>query len=199
MKSLCKKVLLVCVTVWCMSYLCSHSISLRYIIPVNYRIDLSMVIVLLLGRYLKDGRIIWGACVVKELLYFWTIMTGYFDKWSLIICLTTAAMDALLLLLLLRLKDQGELGIRGLLRMAGVYVVVYTLLNLIYFIRVHALAYGVTVDEFISIANYYNWHVKGLWSFTVYCIIPFYAIQIFLYSVYLKWVSTLIDAKEDRT
>lgn len=68
MKNLLKKVFLVCVIVFGMDYLCKHTITMRYVIPINYYIDLSMVVVLLCVGYLKDKRLGYAVFVLKELL-----------------------------------------------------------------------------------------------------------------------------------
>ena len=196
MKNLLKKVFLICVIVFGMDYLCKHTITMRYVIPINYYIDLSMVVVLLCVGYLKDRRLGYAVFVLKELLSLRVAMLHSMNGWAWIMQFGTAGLDLGLIILVYIAKgvdDEPTINAKELLKIAAFYVIVCVAFNLGCFVRVHAWAYDISLDEFFQIAHYYNHRVNGIWSFLVQCAVPFYIIQVGVYGLGYKMISSLID------
>lgn len=196
MKNLLKKVFLVCVIVFGMDYLCKHTITMRYVIPINYYIDLSMVVVLLCVGYLKDKRLGYAVFALKELLSLRVAMLHSMNGWDWVMQFGTAGLDLVLIILVYIAKgvdDESTINAKELLRIAALYVIFCVAFNLVCFTWIHARAYGISLDEFFQIAHYYNQRVNGIWSFLVQCAVPFYIIQVGMYGFGCKLISSLID------
>lgn len=196
MRELFKKIILISIVVFGIDYLCEHTITMRYVIPISYRLDLSMVIVLLGVRYLENRKLIGGIFALKMLIGLLVATRYQMNAWNWIIQLSNIGLDFLLMLLALYLKESSpevKPEIKKVLYCTGCYILCCVLANYVFLARIHAKAYGISMDDFFWLMHYYNNHVNGMGSFMVRCVLPFYIIQVGVYGLFYKLISSLVD------
>lgn len=201
-KKICYAVLLG-VLVW---ELLRHPITLKMVAPACYRVNLSMGCVLMFSLCFRESgdKKAWLILIVKECLDLLFGNPGLVI-WRYILYFFVNVTTDVLMLALFRwtTADFDTLTLKKGLKGAGFYIAACMLLNGIFAARLYAVSYRVSLSKLISAAGYYNDRIKGMFSFLVWSVAPFYLIELLLcigvMILLLKGISVVFDKTSGKT
>lgn len=175
-----------------------HTIAMKLVAPICYRLDLSMAPVLMMSVYFGKGdRRVWYVFIMKEML---TLILGNpgisFVTYTLL-TLSNMVMDIIMLICYKKMKLRGEnrYFLHGLLSV-GIYAAACTVLNAAYHAALSAYAYDSSISRLVEIAAIYNSKAAGFFSFLIWCVTPFYILK-FLSVMMVTSLLTKIYMRED--
>lgn len=180
-------------------FLIRHTIALKSIAPVCYRMDFSMAPILMVSVYLgKRDKKVWYAFGMKEILTLFFGNPGISFATHILLTLSNTIMDSVLLICYQQIRErEGKKRFqRGLLSM-GIYIVICTGLNAIYHAALSAFAYNASISWLVMTAGVYNSKVNGYGSFLVWSVAQFYFVK-FLAVMLVTTLFIKIFCREDK-
>lgn len=162
-------------------FLCSNTLTVKYVAPICYRLDFSMIAVLFAAVcfFEWDDRTLclFGA---KEVLTLVFGNPGVSIPWHVMMTLSNALMDAMLLLCFWQLTCHDSKKIRWVSLTTLIYTIFCVALNILYHARLSAAAYHTDIAGLIRAAGMYNVKVRGFWSLHFHTLTKFYITEYLL-------------------